>query len=87
MIANAGRCLGPGCRALFSGKIDVQPAYTTVDAGLGWKSEDKRVGIEAFVTNLTNKAVLNYAAFGSQTLLTSFEPPRFYGIRFSFRSR
>ncbi|QMW22050.1 TonB-dependent receptor [Sandaracinobacteroides saxicola] len=86
----------PRASAVFSGKyfntdyntvIDVQRAYTTIDAGLGWKSEDQRFGLEAFVTNLTDKAVLNYAAFGSQTLLTSYEPPRFYGIRFSFKSR
>lgn len=86
----------PRASAVISGKfyntdyntvIDVQRAYQTVDLGLGWKSEDERFGIDAFVNNLTNKAVLNYAAFGSQTLLASYEPPRFYGIRLSFRSK
>ncbi len=86
----------PRANAVFSGKyfntdyntvIDVQRAYQTVDAGLGWRSEDGRLGLEAFVTNLTNKAVLNYGAFGSQTLITSYEPPRFYGLRLSFRSK
>jgi iron complex outermembrane receptor protein len=86
----------PRANAVYSGKyyttdyntvIDLQRAYATVDAGLGWTSEDDRLSVEAFVTNLTNKAVLNYAAFGSQTLLTSYEPPRFYGIRLSYRSQ
>lgn len=71
----------------YNTPIDVQPAYGTIDAALGWKSEDERFSLEAFVNNLTDKAVLNYGAFGSQTLITSYEPPRFYGIRFSFRTQ
>lgn len=86
----------PRANAVFSGKyfntdyntaIDVQPAYTQIDAGLGWRSEDERFSVEGFVTNLTNKAVLNYGAFGSQSLLASYEQPRFYGLRVSFRSK
>ncbi len=41
--------------------------------------------MQAFGTNVTNKAILNYGAFGSQSLLTSYAPPRFYGVRASVR--
>jgi iron complex outermembrane recepter protein len=67
--------------------IDRQGGYTLIDASLTWKSEDGRYSVQAFGTNLTDKPVLNYGAFGSQTLLTSYAPPRFYGIRASFRAR
>ena len=86
----------PRASAVFSGSfyntdyntpIDRQKAYQTVDASLGYTTPDDHVTLEAFVTNLTNKAVLNYGAFGSQTLLTSYEQPRFYGLRLSYRSR
>ncbi len=71
----------------YNTPIDRQDAYALVDASLGWRSEDERFGVQAFVTNLTNKALLNYGAFGSQSLLTSYGPPRFYGIRLSVRTR
>lgn len=71
----------------YNTPIDRQKAYQTVDASLGYTTPDDRITLEAFVTNLTNKAVLNYGAFGSQSLLTSYEPPRFYGLRLSYRSK
>lgn len=86
----------PRASAVFSGSfyntdyntpIDRQKAYQTLDAAFAYTTPDDRITLEAFVTNLTNKAVLNYAAFGSATLLTSYEQPRFFGLRLSYRSR
>ncbi len=71
----------------YNTPIDRQKAYQTVDASFGYTTPDDRITLEAFVTNLTNKAVLNYGAFGSGTLITSYEQPRFYGLRLSYRSQ
>ena len=76
----AGRKGGCGERRAREQVVDA-----TADISLGWRSSDDKYGVEAFVTNVSNEAVLNYAAFGSITLLTNYEPPRFYGVRFSFR--
>ena len=85
----------PQANALFSDSyynteyntpLDRQKAYTTVDASLGYRTEDDRISLEAFVTNLTNKAVQISGSFGSQSLLTNYAPPRFYGLRLSFRN-
>ena len=67
--------------------LDIQHHYTTLDASLGWKSESGQIGLQAFGTNLTKKAVLNSAEFGSQTVITSYNQPRFYGVRLSLRYR
>lgn len=86
----------PQANALFSSHfyntdyntpIDRQKSYVQADASLGWTSENDRLSVEGFVTNLTNKAVLNYGAFGSATLITSYEQPRFYGIRLGVKYR
>ena len=71
----------------YNTPIDRQPAYQTIDASLAYTTQDDRLTLEAFVTNLTNEAVLNYGAFGSATLITSYEQPRFYGLRLSYRSK
>ncbi|PXA86557.1 hypothetical protein DMC47_34465 [Nostoc sp. 3335mG] len=71
----------------YNSVLDIQHHYTTLDASLGWTSEDGRIGVQAFGTNLTNKAVLNSAEFGSQTLITSYNQPRFYGVRLSLKMR
>jgi iron complex outermembrane receptor protein len=71
----------------YNTPIDKQDAYTLVDASLRWTSESGKFSLEAFGTNLTDEAVLNYGAFGSRTLITSYAPPRFYGLRASFRSQ
>ena len=71
----------------YNSVLDRQGAYATVDASLGWTSEDERFGVTGFVTNLGNKAVLNSAEFGSTTIITSYLQPRFYGIRLSLRTK
>lgn len=69
----------------YNSVLDRQSAYTTVDASFGWTSTDNRIGVTLFATNLTNKAVLNSAEFGSSTITTNYEQPRFYGVRLSLR--
>ena len=67
--------------------LDIQHHYTTLDASLAWTSENGWISVEGFGTNLTNKAVLNSAEFGSQTVITSYNQPRFYGVRLKLRYR
>ena len=71
----------------YNTPIDRQKAYVTGDLSLGFTPEGGQLTVEGFVTNVGNKAVLNYGAFGSATLITSYEQPRFYGIRLSYRSK
>lgn len=64
--------------------LDRQKAYDKLDARLMWRSEDDRFGIEAFVENLTDVAVLNRSVLGnSQRVQQSFQPPRTYGVKLS----
>lgn len=84
----------PSANAVMSGKyfntdyntvIDVQRSFTKLDLRLAWLSPGDKVGIDVFVNNVTDVAVANRGVFGSQGLNKSFEEPRFYGIRVSFR--
>lgn len=85
----------PSVNAVFSGRyfntdyntvIDVQKAFTKVDLRLAWRSGSEQFGVDFFVNNVGNVAVANRGVFGSQGLNKSFEEPRFYGVRLSFRS-
>ena len=71
----------------YNSVLDRQAAYATTDASLTWTSLDDKVSVQGFVTNLTNKAVLNSAEFGSVTIITSYLQPRFFGLRLSVRTR
>ncbi len=92
--AGAAGIFSPSVNAVFSGRyfntdyntvIDVQKAYTKVDLRLAWKDRSDQFGVDLFVTNVGDIAVANRGVFGSQGLNKSFEEPRFYGIRLSFR--
>lgn len=64
--------------------IDRQKAYDKIDLRLMWRSQDERFGIEAFVENLTDVAVLNRSVLGSnQRIQQSFQPPRTWGVKLS----
>ncbi|MBY8826285.1 TonB-dependent receptor [Sphingomonas colocasiae] len=64
--------------------LDRQKPYDKFDARLMWRSTDERFGLEAFVENITNVAVLNRSVLGnSQRIQQSFQPPRTYGVKLS----
>lgn len=65
--------------------LDIQKAYAKVDLRLGWRTSDDRYGVDLFVENVGDIAVKNRGVFGSQGLNASYETPRFYGVRLSFR--
>jgi iron complex outermembrane recepter protein len=65
--------------------IDRQKAYNKLDFRFMWRSEDGRIGAEAFVENLTDVAVLNRSVMGnSQRIQQSFQPPRTWGVKLSY---
>jgi outer membrane receptor protein involved in Fe transport len=60
---------------------DMQPAYTRLDAGIGYTRLDGKVRLQAFGQNLNNTV---YLASFNQTPnlnLRFFNPPRQYGVR------
>lgn len=64
--------------------LDRQKAYDKIDLRLMWRSEDGRFGVEGFVENLTDVAVLNRSVLGSnQRIQQSFQPPRTWGVKLS----
>ena len=65
--------------------LDIQKAYTKVDLRLAWRSTDDRYGVDLFVEDVGDVAVKNRGVFGSQGLNASYETPRFYGLKLSFR--
>jgi hypothetical protein len=60
---------------------DVQPAYTRVDAGVGYTVPDGRVRIDGFVNNLTNVAYMTTLINVPNLNLRFFNPPRQVGAR------
>jgi iron complex outermembrane receptor protein len=60
---------------------DVQPAYTRVDAGVGYTVPDGRVRIDGFVNNLTNVAYMTTLINVPNLNLRFFNPPRQIGAR------
>ncbi len=70
----------------YNTPLERQGAYATLDASLGYRTEDGRFSVEAFGTNLTNKAVQTSAAYGSASNLTAYGLPRFYGVRLTVRN-
>lgn len=65
--------------------LDIQKSYAKVDLRLGWRTTDQRYGVDLFVENVGDIAVKNRGVFGSQGLNASYETPRFYGVKLSFR--
>jgi iron complex outermembrane receptor protein len=60
---------------------DVVPAYTRFDLGVGWKHPDGRLGINAFVNNVTNIAYSTSIISTPGLNLRFFNPPRTAGVR------
>jgi iron complex outermembrane recepter protein len=60
---------------------DVQPAYTRVDAGVGFTTTDGRARLDGFVNNLTNVAYLTTMINNPGLNLRFFNPPRQIGAR------
>jgi iron complex outermembrane receptor protein len=61
---------------------DVVPAYTRFDLGLGWKHPDGRIGINAYVNNVTNIAYSTSIISTPGLNLRFFNPPRTAGVKF-----
>jgi len=61
---------------------DVVPAYTRFDLGAGWKHPDGRIGINAYVNNVTNIAYSTSIISTPGLNLRFFNPPRTAGVRF-----
>jgi outer membrane receptor protein involved in Fe transport len=60
---------------------DVQPAYTRVDAGVGYTVPDGRIRIDGFVNNLTNVAYMTTLINVPNLNLRFYNPPRQVGAR------
>lgn len=60
---------------------DVQPAYTRVDAGVGYTVPDGRVRIDGFINNLTNVAYMTTLINVPNLNLRFYNPPRQVGAR------
>jgi iron complex outermembrane receptor protein len=62
---------------------DVVPAYTKVDAGVGWTKLEGDLRVEGFVSNLTNVAHMTSIINTPNLNLRFFNPPRQMGVRVS----
>ena len=60
---------------------DVQPAYTRVDAGIGYTRPNGKMRLEAVGNNLTNTAYMTSLINTPGLNLRFFNPPRTFGIR------
>jgi len=60
---------------------DVQPAYTRLDAGIGFTTPDGRARLDGFVNNVTNVAYLTTMINNPGLNLRFFNPPRLIGAR------
>lgn len=69
----------------FNLPIDRVPSYTKSDLELSYSDPTDRFTASAFVHNLENKAIRNggYAFVGSY--LSSYSPPRTYGVRIGYK--
>jgi iron complex outermembrane receptor protein len=59
---------------------DVQPAYTRLDAGIGYTRPDGKMRIEATGANLTNTTYMTTLINTPGLNLRFFNPPRTYGV-------
>jgi outer membrane receptor protein involved in Fe transport len=59
---------------------DVQPAYTRLDAGIGYTRPNGKVRVEAVGSNLTDTTYLTTLINTPGLNLRFFNPPRTYGI-------
>ena len=92
-LGNAGK-LSPYAQLNFSGAffghpinsiLDRQPAFAKLDLRLTWEY-DERFSVQAFVTNVTNKATATRFVYGGgNNLQASYAPPRLWGLRGSVK--
>jgi iron complex outermembrane receptor protein len=68
----------------FDNAIDKVPAYTKVDLNLHYADPTGRWSADAFVQNLTNKVIRSGEQVLAGEYLNSYDPPRMYGVRFSW---
>jgi len=90
-LGDAGT-LSPFAQVTFSGaffgqpinsRLDRQEAFAKLDLRLTYSYQDK-YSIQAFVTNVTNKATATRFVYGGGgNLQASYAPPRIWGIRLS----
>jgi iron complex outermembrane receptor protein len=88
-LGSAGK-LSPYAQLNFSGAffgqainsiLDRQPAFAKLDLRLTWEY-DERFSLQAFVTNVTNKATATRFVYGGgNNLQASYAPPRLWGLR------
>jgi iron complex outermembrane recepter protein len=65
--------------------LDRQAAFTKLDLRLTWEF-DERLSLQAFVTNVTDKATATRFVYGGGgALQASFAPPRLWGLRGSVK--
>ena len=57
-----------------------QPAYTTLDASVGWKPKDGRLGIEIWAKNLTDETYF-VAGTTAGSYVVNLGAPRTFGVR------
>lgn len=60
---------------------DVVPGYTRLDAGIGYARPDGKSRIDAFVSNLTDRAYMTTLINTPNLNLRFFNPPRQFGVR------
>jgi iron complex outermembrane receptor protein len=65
--------------ALHSG----QEAYTSADFALRLINEEGRWAVEAYVRNVTDELIRNWADRGPGYMRASFNKPRHYGVKFN----
>jgi iron complex outermembrane recepter protein len=92
-LGSAGK-LSPYVQLNFSGAffgqpinsiLDRQPAFAKLDLRLTW-DYDERFSLQAFVTNVTNKATATRFVYGGGgNLQASYAPPRLWGLRGSVK--
>jgi iron complex outermembrane receptor protein len=80
--APTGDPLNPGGANLQQRLTDIVPAYTRFDLGVGWKHPDGRIGISAYVNNVTNIAYSTSIISTPGLNLRFFNPPRTAGVKF-----
>jgi iron complex outermembrane receptor protein len=59
--------------------LNVQPAYTLLNASVSWTSLDERTYVELWGKNLTNKETAGFLPL-TVVMLYNARPPRTYGV-------
>jgi iron complex outermembrane receptor protein len=65
--------------------IDAVDAYSKTNFNLTYEASGGRWSAEAFVHNIEDRRVRNYALTALGRYFSDYHPPRTYGIRISYR--